>query len=66
LFFYFEKKAEVTAEPPAPQYHVGCFLFCPPVSKQETPKAINSGPRLKILLKAHFKNAPPQGFWLGR
>jgi hypothetical protein len=28
LFFYFEKKVGVTAEPPAPQYHVARFLSC--------------------------------------
>jgi hypothetical protein len=28
LFFYFEKKVGVTAEPPAPHYHVARFLSC--------------------------------------
>jgi hypothetical protein len=65
LLFCFEKKAGVTATPPGSQQHVGCFLFCPPVSKKETPEAIKPGPRPKIFLKAHFKNAHRQRFLLG-
>jgi hypothetical protein len=38
LVFYFEKKAGVTAEPPAPQYHVARFLSCPPFQNKKLPK----------------------------
>jgi hypothetical protein len=65
LLSYFEKKAGVTATPPGHHHHVARFLFCPLVPKLETPEAIKPGPRLKIFLKAHFKNAHRQRFLPG-
>jgi hypothetical protein len=65
-FIYFEKKVGVTAEPPAPHYHVARILSCPSVSELEPLEAAIPSPRLKAILKAHFKNAHRQRISLGR
>jgi hypothetical protein len=64
LVFYFEKKAEVTPAPPAPQYHVAGFLSCA-CFRIKNSRSRHSHRQAKSVPQSSFQKCAAAGFFAG-